>query len=263
MGNCLLPNGLKVALRLMPNDYFCIVLKLLPNAMTLGNLFCGCLAVVSIFHGQVNHAAAFVAFAAILDFLDGFVARKLNVQSEMGKQLDSLADMVTFGLVPGVVLFHLMLQSNYFAIYESRMAFRFFKYFMFVVTLFSCLRLAKFNIDTRQKEYFIGLPTPANTLMILSFALIVFHNQFGLRPYILNPWTLAGIASLSAGLLVSTIPMISFKLTGKGVRENKAQIILLATAVILLPLLKFAALPIIITVYILLSLIYPPEKKQI
>ena len=96
--------------------------------MTIGNLICGCLAIVSVFHGQVNYVAIFVTGALILDFLDGFVARMVNAQSEMGKQLDSLADMVTFGVLPGMIMFHLMLKSNYFAIYESRLIFKVFKY---------------------------------------------------------------------------------------------------------------------------------------
>jgi CDP-diacylglycerol---serine O-phosphatidyltransferase len=238
------------------------MLKQLPNLMTIGNLFCGCLAIVSIFHGQVSHAAGYVAIAAILDFLDGFVARKMNAGSELGKQLDSLADMVTFGLVPGVILFSMMLKSNYFVLYESMMGWRIFKYYMFIVTAFSCIRLARFNIDTRQTHHFIGLPTPANTLLILSLNLMTFYNQFGLQSYILNPWVLAGIASLSSALLIAELPLMGLKFRNFRFADNKGQFILLICSVILLPVLKFAALPAIIILYILLSLAFPPGKME-
>ena len=238
------------------------MLKQLPNLMTIGNLICGCLALVAVFHGQINHAAIYVVAAAILDFLDGFVARLVNGQSELGKQLDSLADMVTFGVLPGVILYHLMLKSNYFVLYESHGMFRIFKYYMFIVTAFSCIRLARFNIDARQTSYFIGVPTPINTLVILSLALMVFNNQFGLQYYILNPWVLIGVASLSSALLVAELPLISLKFKNFRFADNKAQFILLTLSIILIPLLKFAALPAIMILYILLSLIYPPTLKQ-
>jgi len=228
--------------------------------MTIGNLICGCLAIVSVFHGQVNYVAIFVTGALILDFLDGFVARMVNAQSEMGKQLDSLADMVTFGVLPGMIMFHLMLKSNYFAIYESRLIFKIFKYYMFVVTAFSCLRLAKFNIDTRQTSSFIGVPTPAITMVIVSLQLMIFHNQLGLQAYLSHPWVLIGIASLCSALLVAELPLISLKFKNFRFTDNKAQYILLISAAVMLPILKFAAVPGIIILYILLSLIYPPSK---
>jgi CDP-diacylglycerol---serine O-phosphatidyltransferase len=238
------------------------MLKQLPNIMTMGNLLCGCLAIVSIFHGQITHAAVYVVIAAILDFLDGFVARMVNAHSELGKQLDSLADMVTFGVVPGIILFHLMLKSNYFILYEDRMIYRVFKYYMFIVTIFSCLRLGRFNIDARQTSYFIGLPTPANTLLILSIALVVHYNKFGLHLYILNPWVLAGIASLSAALLVAELPLFSLKFKNLRFADNKGQFILLIISLVLLPILKFAAFPVILLIYIILSLIYSPASSE-
>jgi CDP-diacylglycerol--serine O-phosphatidyltransferase len=238
------------------------MLKQLPNLMTMGSLLCGCVAIVSIFHGQVAHAAIYVSVAAILDFLDGFVARMLHAQSELGKQLDSLADMVTFGVLPGVILFHLMLKSNYFVLYESHGIYRIFKYYMFIVTVFSCIRLARFNLDTRQTSYFIGLPTPINTLLIMSVSLMVYYNTFGLQFYLLNPWVLTGISSLSAGLLVAELPLISLKFKNFRFADNKAQFILLTFSLVLLPVLKFAAIPAIVIIYIILSLIYPPDAVK-
>lgn len=238
------------------------MLKQLPNLMTVGNLLCGCLAIVSVFHGKPVHAAVYVGLAAVLDFLDGFVARIVNGQSEFGKQLDSLADMVTFGVLPGVIMYHLMLKSCYFVMYENRDVYRIFKYYMFLVTAFSCIRLAKFNIDERQTTYFVGVPTPINTMAIVSLSLMVYYNQFGLQGIILNPWVLIGVASVSSALLVAELPLMSLKFKNFGFADNKGRFILLTLSVLLLPLLKFAALPAILILYIILSVIYPPVSKE-
>ena len=231
--------------------------------MTCGNLLCGCLAIVNIFHGRWDNMALLVGIAALLDFADGFTARLVNNQSEFGKQLDSLADMVTFGVVPAVVMYHLMLKSQFLELYDNPLLYKFLKYYMFIIAVFSALRLAKFNLDKRQTNYFIGLPTPANTLMIISLPLIVYNNTFGLQRYLLNPWMLAGIASLSAWLLIAEIPLISLKFKNFSWQDNKAQFLLLILSLILIPVLKFAAIPLIIILYILLSLISPPVSKNV
>ncbi len=231
--------------------------------MTLLNLLCGCIALVSVFHGRIDHAAILVVIAGILDFLDGFVARMMNAHSELGKQLDSLADMVTFGVVPGVILFNLMLQSSYFATFESRLLFSVLKYYMFIVTLFSCLRLAKFNIDPRQTTYFIGLNTPTNTFMILALPLILRHDSFGLGSFILNPFILVGIASLSAFLLVAEIPFISLKFKSLKWNDNRPQYLLILGALLLLIAFRYAGPPLVVIFYLILSLIFPPDKKQV
>ena len=117
--------------------------------------------------------------ALVLDFLDGFLARMMNAYSELGKQLDSLADMVTFGFVPGMILYQLFIDHYPIAQHDDLM-FKIGSIFMFTVTLFSALRLALFNIDPRQASYFIGVPTPANTLLILAFPFIALHDEFGI-----------------------------------------------------------------------------------
>ena len=239
------------------------MIKQIPNIITSANLFCGCLAILNIFHQNIPNAAIFIIAALIFDFLDGFLARKLKVISPLGKQLDSLADMVTFGVVPGMLLYQLMLKSNYYAMFESRMMFKFFLYYMFIVPVFSAWRLAKFNNDERQSAWFVGLPTPANTLLILSLAMMVYHNQFGLQRYILNSWSLVCIASLSSWLLIAEIPLVSLKFKNLAWKENKSQYLLLAFAAILLPVGKFAAVPVIILFYIILSLLNPPGKQQV
>lgn len=238
------------------------MLKQLPNLITCGNLLCGCLAIVNIFHGRPDHAVMFVSIAALLDFADGFVARMVKNMSEFGKQLDSLADMVTFGLVPAIALFHLMLKSQFLEMYDNILLYKILKYYMFIVAVFSALRLAKFNTDSRQSVNFIGLPTPANAFLIISFSMIVYYNQFGLQRYILNPWMLVGLATLSSSLLIAEIPLISLKFKNFAWKDNKAQYLLLTITSILLPVLKFAAVPLIILFYFLFSSLFLPATEK-
>jgi CDP-diacylglycerol--serine O-phosphatidyltransferase len=138
--------------------------KHIPNSITCANLFSGCIGIVFAFKGDLETAAYFVLLSGVFDFFDGMVARLLNVKSEIGKQLDSLADMISFGFLPGVVMFQLLAISDYRSTYLP--------YLGFIITVFSALRLAKFNIDERQTEDFIGLNTPMNTLFIVSLPFI-------------------------------------------------------------------------------------------
>lgn len=237
------------------------MIKHLPNLMTLMNLFCGCLAIISLFNGHFDNALILVVIAGILDFFDGFVARMVKANSELGKQLDSLADMVTFGVVPGFTLFFLFTRSIFSLSEMGGTITNLLPYLMFSVTLFSCLRLAKFNIDPRQASYFIGLNTPSNTFLVMSLPLILNHDEFGLAPIILNPAFLIVFAAVSSYLLVAEIPFLSFKIKSLTWKDAKPQILLLVGAVIFLMTLRFAALPIIILYYLILSLIYPPHKN--
>jgi CDP-diacylglycerol---serine O-phosphatidyltransferase len=233
----------------------------LPNLLTLLNLFCGCIAVVAVFHGRMDHVAILVSISLIADFFDGFAARMLNVSGPFGKELDAIADMVTFGFLPGVILYHLMLKSSYFVYFESRSFFSFLKYYMFIVPIFSALRLAKFNTDTRQSAYFIGLPTPANTLWIISLPFIIEANLLGLAEVLKNPFTLVGLASISAWIMIAEIPLLSLKIKPSEISKSKPQLLLLAGALLFILTLRIAAAPVIIAWYVLLSLIYPPDKK--
>lgn len=229
----------------------------LPNLITLANLFCGCMAIVSVFKGDFDTAGILVIVATVLDFLDGFAARMLKAYSDIGKQLDSLADMVTFGVLPGFMLYHIFGREN-----SGRMSDELLmagQYFMLIVTLFSALRLAKFNIDTRQTDSFIGVPTPANTLMVISLGFMLQHDDFGCSGIIGNPIFLTVFAVVSSFLMVAEIPLISLKFKAFGFSENKARYILLLTALILILLLRYAAPPVIIIFYVLLSLIFPPK----
>ena len=202
----------------------------------------------------------FIFIAALLDFGDGFVARKFNAYSELGQQLDSLADMVSFGLVPGLMLYVIFVMgSTKFDFDPTLMMMG--QYFMFMVTIFSCLRLAMFNIDTRQSSYFIGVPTPANTLMIICIPFILESNTLGLSQYIYHPLFLVVFAATSSYLLVAEIPLLALKFKSFAWNVNKGVYLLLIVSILCIILLKFVAAPIILLFYVILSLIFPPHKK--
>lgn len=235
--------------------------KHIPNTITLLNLASGLLAVIAIFKGYYDEAFIFVSLGIFFDFWDGFFARKFNVSGELGLQLDSLADMVTSGVVPGLMLFKLFENiqmdsaSPYFLTDESWYM-GFVPYLGFIVTLASAYRLAKFNIDTRQTESFIGLPTPANALLIMSIPMIEYAGSFDwLVTALYNPYVLLGITVLSAYLLNAEIPLFSLKVKDFSLAHNKIQILFLAVSVVLLLLLSFTALPLIILFYVLLSVV--------
>ncbi len=233
----------------------------LPNMITLCNLFLGCLAVVAIFNAKLEQAGLFIVGALIADFFDGFAARALKAYSELGKQLDSLADMMSFGLVPGMMLYTLfyMGSSSSDASENVLLAGR---CFMFIVPLFSALRLAKFNIDPRQATYFIGLPTPANALVIMSFPFIIGHDEFGLSAFIYHPFFLITYSLVSSLLLIAEIPLLSLKFSSIDFRRNKGVYFLLAGSILLVLFFRYAAVPLIILFYVILSLLLPPDKQK-
>jgi CDP-diacylglycerol---serine O-phosphatidyltransferase len=225
------------------------------------NLFCGCAAIITIFSGQLELTGLFVIIALILDFLDGFLARALNVNSPLGKELDSMADMVTFAVVPGLVMYHLFQLSLSINPDIPPALYKLGKYYMFIVTIFSALRLAKFNIDERQTSYFVGLPTPGNTLFIVSLPFILMHdNTFS--KFLLNPFVLIAIATIMSYLLVAEIPILSLKIKSLDVKTYFPQFLLAAITLILFITLKYSAPPLIIFTYIVLSLIFPPDKVK-
>lgn len=224
--------------------------KHLPNAITCLNLLSGCLGIVFAFQGKLVIAGYAILIAAIFDFLDGMLSRLLKAYSEIGKELDSLADMVSFGVLPSVIIYQLFLLSPQLGSLSTWLNFS-----AFLIAIFSALRLAKFNIDVRQTENFIGLPTPANALLIASFPMIIDQGNFFLSSYILNPFFLF-VFSLGMGiLLVTEIPLISLKFKSIRLSDNLLRYILLFSSLILLLIFKFAAVPIIIFLYFLISLI--------
>ncbi len=234
----------------------------LPNMLTCANLFSGCIAAIMVFRNHLEYTAYFVFISAFFDLLDGMVARKVASNTEFGKQLDSLADMVSFGFVPGAVIFKLLQMSDMHEVIQSDVLVRIIQFFPFIITVFSALRLAKFNLDKRQTNSFIGLPVPANTLLIVSLPLILvqFPNEFDWL--ILNTYILMGISILCSVLMVSEIPLFSLKFKTSAFRDNKYQYILLGVAVILFPFFLFAAIPVLIFLYIFLSIIQNTSKAK-
>jgi CDP-diacylglycerol---serine O-phosphatidyltransferase len=232
----------------------------LPNSITLLNLLCGCLSIVYAFNNLLIPASLFIFAAGIFDFFDGFVARLTKAYSEIGKQLDSLADVVSFGVAPSVIIFKLLewtllTKYNEFEL-QHPMAAIALPGFAFILALFSALRLAKFNIDTRQSDSFIGVPTPAAGFLVASFPFIISDYPF-LQDVILNLFVLLPAVIVLSFLLISEIPLISLKFKNYTFRNNKSKYILLTSSAILLALFKISAFPVIFCLYLVISLIDP------
>jgi CDP-diacylglycerol--serine O-phosphatidyltransferase len=225
--------------------------KNIPNLITLGNLTCGLLSILFAFEGNLALAGALIFYGALLDFFDGFAARLLKVNSEIGKQLDSMADMVTFGVAPGILMYQLIAMTN-----ENQLGISHeltISLIAFLIPIFSAIRLAKFNIDTRQISSFIGLPTPAAAIFIASLPIIGanYYTNFSLELLIVS----TVILSI---LLVAELPLFSLKISKGETLKNQLNIIRIAfliSSVILLFILKFAAIPFIVILYIFLSII--------
>lgn len=225
--------------------------KYIPNGLTLLNLLCGSIAVVFVVNNNFVTASLFVFLGIFFDFFDGFAARKLNVQSELGVQLDSLADMVTSGLIPGLIVYKLLELSDL-----SWDNLNLLPFLGLAITLASAYRLAKFNIDEDQQTYFKGLPTPANTLLIISLPLILeFQNNDAINAIILNKWFLIAVTLLSCWLLNSNIKLFALKFKSFGFKENAIRYIFILLSAVLIIVLHFAAIPIIILLYIIMSVL--------
>jgi len=231
----------------------------IPNILTLLNLFCGSIAVILAINNNFVATALFVFLGIFFDFFDGFAARKLKVSSELGLQLDSLADMVTSGLVPGIVMFKLLeIVVSDWGVLDMSIGYGFpiIPAFGLIVTLASAYRLAKFNLDEEQQTYFKGLPTPANTLLIISLPLILeFQNNDLINGIILNKWFLIGLTILSSYLLNSGIKLFALKFKTFSFKGNSTRYIFIILCIVLLVVLKFAAIPMIILLYILMSVL--------
>ena len=245
----------------------------IPNIVTLLNLFSGCIALIFAVYGNFVSAAIFVFIGIFFDFFDGLLARKLNVQSPLGIQLDSLADLVTSGVVPGVIMFKLISltidapdYSEYSDSWNSIFHWQGFKMSILpLIGLFipmaSAYRLAKFNLDEDQQTYFKGLPVPANTLLILSLPLILeYQNNDIMNSIIINKWFLIALTLLSCYLLNSKIKLFALKFKDWSFKNNGVRYVFLILSVVSLVILHFAAIPLIIGLYILLSLL---DRKNI
>jgi CDP-diacylglycerol--serine O-phosphatidyltransferase len=230
--------------------------KHIPNFLTCCNLLCGCLGifVLSLHSDNSLYFAAYLIFTAcVFDFLDGFVARLLKVSSPIGKELDSLADVVTFGVLPSFIILDMLTHT---LDHQEETFFIFLPVVSFLIAIFSALRLAKFNIDTRQSDSFIGVPTPANAILIASLPLIVHHSDSLLiLEIIINPVFLIGLTVIMSFLLVAPLPLFALKFKDFTWANNKMRYIFLVVSIVLLSTLNFLAIPLIIFLYIVLSFI--------
>lgn len=215
-------------------------MKQLPNIITCMNLFSGCVGVWFAFNGNYEGATLAIALSAVFDFLDGMTARLLKAYSAIGKELDSLADMVSFGLLPGALAFSMLSVDKV----------HFYSFLAFLIPVFSALRLAKFNIDERQTTSFIGLPTPANAIFWAGLALVL-SEWFAVH----NPLYLIVPILFFSYLLVAEIPMFSLKFKNLNWKENKLQFVFLGGCVIMIVLLQKSAIAPLILWYILLSVV--------
>jgi len=244
-----------------------VLISNIPNFITILNLLMGCFSIVFAFHGNLLIASSLIFLAGVFDFFDGFAARLLKAYSEMGKSLDSLADVVSFGIAPSVILYQIMVM----AIIRLNPGYTFetsslLEYFItcsaFLIAAFSALRLAKFNIDERQTSSFIGVPTPANAFLIASFPFIISNFELG-KELLLNIYVLVPLIVFLSLLLTSEIPMLSLKTKSLKFKENKSLFILLGISLLLLIILKMSAVPIIFCMYLLISIIDNSLKRKV
>jgi len=236
----------------------------LPNILTLVNLFFGCMAVVFIFSYYMDFVPYCIAVCLVADFLDGFAARFTKSSSDIGKQLDSLADVVSFGVVPGAILFQLLFQKyESDAIFYSTTKIYLLSAPAFLVTMFAALRLAKFNVDPRQSDTFIGLATPAMTIFVIGYLLVVMNSPFGLTNLVFRKEILYAIIIMFSLLMVVEIPMFSLKFKSFGWKGNEVVYVFIFLSLILLATLKFVAIPIIIILYVLISIALKLFKNEL
>lgn len=226
------------------------LLRFLPNLITLTSLFCGCVGVVWALDLQFQWAVYMIWTCAVLDLLDGLVARSLDVSSDTGKQLDSLADLISFGLLPSTIIYSL--SSEYLS--------NPWPYASFILTLFSALRLARFNLDPEQNIDFIGLPTPAIALFISSFPTLIDQNIEILRPGLENLvfWLL--ILGILSYLLVSKIRLFGFKFQNISWTDNKYRYLFIATSLITGLVMGVVAIPVIMLLYLVLSFMWQYQR---
>lgn len=236
----------------------------IPNALTLINLFFGCIGVFACATSNYKIVPICIAISLIADFLDGFVARLLKVKSELGGQLDSLADMVSFGVLPGVMFVQLIGMTNMAGggSYEVNPI----AYLGFAFSIFACLRLAKFNIDTRQTDSFLGLATPAATIFVLGLYMNFFDQDFTVLPsfafkIIYQPLTMFVLIAALSLLMVSEIPMFSLKGNFKQFKGNEIKIAFLILSVGVLFTLQAIGLTVIIVLYIIASILSSMLQK--
>jgi CDP-diacylglycerol---serine O-phosphatidyltransferase len=233
---------------------FEIIKKQIPNMFTLANLCCGVFAILLITHNRFEEAAYLVLLAVVFDFFDGFLARLLKVNGELGKQLDSLADLVTFGIAPAIMLYVFAMK---YELIDAKFAF-------ILLAIFSAYRLAKFNIDTRQSKSFIGVPTPITGVMVISWAFIEKSHESIFKLLFTNPFAFVSFCFIISLLLVSEIPLPALKIKKGTIKDYWQQLMLIGFSIICLMFFKWLAIPIIYSFYVLSSVIinFATNKKE-
>ncbi len=260
----------------------------LANVCTAANLISGCLAIIFVLSGRIDLAPWAIFAGLIFDFLDGFAARLFKTSGELGKQLDSLADMITFGVAPGVIIFYvlsidlstLLGENTLMEIHQSyihwfselnvlKLKGNYLPFFALLLPFFALFRLAKFNLDTRQSDSFIGLPTPSMTLFFMSFPLVLTHTSFdseqsmALIVFLFNPWLIIGLIVLMGVLMISEIPLFSLKLKHFGWKGNQLRILFLLISLVLILIFKAWSFSLIVFLYLIFSLIENTFFKKV
>jgi CDP-diacylglycerol---serine O-phosphatidyltransferase len=232
--------------------------KHLPNAITLLNMLSGCVAVVFALKGYPHISGLLIFVSAIFDFLDGFFARILNVQSKTGKELDSLSDLISFGLAPAIIIYVLI--SSVPCETGNNVLHSMLPFLAFLITICSALRLAKFNTDTRNKEVFYGLPTPANAIFIASLPLILLQDSIypgiaiePVKSLIMHPLFLLALTVLLSFLLISNIRLLSLKFNSFRWAQNRIQYAFLITSLLFMGVFHYAGIPLICISYFIFS----------
>lgn len=228
----------------------------LANALTLGNLFAGCVGAIHLILGDYQTTAICLILSSIFDFFDGFVARAVKSNSNLGLQLDSLADMVSFGVIPGLTMFK-ALEPFGTEILGINLFFEI-KYIGLLVTVFSCLRLAIFNLDEEQRYYFKGLNTPTNTVLL--FGLYYAFKETGAFSFLFeNPSFLIVLTVLTSWLLISPVKMMAMKFKSKKLQDNYSKIVLLGGGITILAIFQIVGIPMLVIYYILVSIIFQKQ----
>ena len=223
--------------------------KYIPNTITCLNLFSGCIGVLFVLKGEFTLALYCVLASGVFDFFDGMVARLLHVKSLIGKELDSLADVVSFGFLPGTLMYMLLQMATDDA---------YIPYLGFLITIFSALRLAKFNVDERQATDFIGVNTPMNTFLITSLPFLA--SQY--PSIILNVYFLLAVTLITSLLLVSEMRLFSMKLSSLSWQSNRFKYLFLIISVVAIFMLKVTAIPLVFLLYILFSILHFRNNEQ-
>lgn len=228
----------------------------LANALTLANLFAGCIGAIHLILGDYQTTAICLVLSAIFDFFDGFIARALKSNSNLGLQLDSLADMVSFGVIPGLTMYK-ALEPFGAELLGMHLPFEI-KYLGLIVTVFSCLRLAIFNLDEEQRYYFKGLNTPTNTVLL--FGLYYAFKENGSFSFLFdNELLLVVLTLLTSWLLISPIKMMAMKFKSKQLKDNYPKIVLLVGGITILALYQVVGIPMLVLYYILVSIIFQKQ----